>query len=454
MTRGATYEIAEWLAGLRDHDVPAATREAVRCAVLDTLGCGVYGHTTAWARATREWASRGSAGWASIWSPGGRGLRPADAALANGVAAHAFELDDYHHAKIHPGAAVIPAALALGEQVETSGMALFTAIVAGYEVMIRAALALDPVSARLRGWHLTGVTGPLGAAAAAASLLRLDAERTAWALGLAGTQGAGLFAFNADGSMSKRLHPGRAAHAGTLAAELAQAGFTGPTRLFEAKDGGFLRAFSEAPRIERLTANLGQVFHTDAISFKPYSCCGSVHAYIDAAFELRVRLGGPPHPSVRVRVGVSRVVDVQCGFPYEPSTVMHAQMSLRYCVAVALLDGAVSPPQFAPAKLEDPELVALARRIELVPDPELDRLYPEHFAGWVAVDGAGLATRADVLDPTGSPARPMDFKALGEKFRALVSRILPPEAIRRIEGAVAALEEIPARRLIGGLGSA
>jgi 2-methylcitrate dehydratase PrpD len=208
MTRGATYEIAEWLAGLRDHDVPDATREAVRCAVLDTLGCGVYGHTTAWARATREWASRGSAGWASIWSPGGRGLRPADAALANGVAAHAFELDDYHHAKIHPGAAVIPAALALGEQVETSGMALFTAIVAGYEVMIRAALALDPVSARLRGWHLTGVTGPLGAAAAAASLLRLDAERTAWALGLAGTQGAGLFAFNACQRPPKQSHPG------------------------------------------------------------------------------------------------------------------------------------------------------------------------------------------------------------------------------------------------------
>ena len=164
--------------------------------------------------------------------------------LVNGTAAHAFELDDFHNAKLHPGAVVIPAAFAVAEARGIGGARLETAIAAGYEVMIRTSLALDPSEGRLRGWHLTAICGTFGAAAAAAVLMGLDAERTAWALGLAGTQSGGLFAFNADGTMSKRLHPGRAAQAGIMAAELAELGFSGPTQIYEAEDGGFLWAYS------------------------------------------------------------------------------------------------------------------------------------------------------------------------------------------------------------------
>ncbi|MCW5605633.1 MAG: MmgE/PrpD family protein, partial [Burkholderiales bacterium] len=301
-----TREVASWVAHLRHADLPPRTREVVRCAILDTLGAGVYGYRTPWAGMLLEWArSGGGKAEATVWSEAAPALRAADAALVNATAAHAFELDDYHNAKLHPGATVIPAALAMAEKLGADGERLVTAIAAGYEVMIRTSLALNPAAARLRGWHLTGVCGPLGAAAACASLLQLGPEQTAWALGLAGTQGAGTWAFNADGAMSKRFHAGKAAHSGVMAAELAALGFTGPTQIYEFADGGILKAFSDASDPAPLTNDLGSRWHLDSTAVKPYSCCASAHAYIDAALELRRRLGAPWDAKRSVRVGLS-----------------------------------------------------------------------------------------------------------------------------------------------------
>src|SRR5215207_2179514 len=283
----ATRAVAQWVADLDYDQLPARTREVVKCQILDTLGCGVYGYQTPWAKMLLEWArAGGSKPEATVWGDATPSLRAADAALVNGTSSHAFELDDYHNAKLHPGAVVVPAALAMAEKLGSDGKTLVTAIAAGYEVMIRSSLALNPSAARLRGWHITGVSGPFGAAAACAVLMGLDAERTAWALGLAGTQGAGVWAFNADGAMSKRLHAGKAAHSGVLAAELAASGFTGPTQIYEFHDGGFLKAFSDESDPAPLTADLGEVYRLDTLSVKPYSCCGSTHSYIDAALEL------------------------------------------------------------------------------------------------------------------------------------------------------------------------
>jgi 2-methylcitrate dehydratase PrpD len=444
-TRGPTLALAQWIAELEYADLPERTRTVVRQALFDTVGCGVYGYETAWTRMLLEWTQAGGArGRARAWGAAQPGLRAADAALVNGTAVHAFELDDYHNAKLHPGAVVIPAALAVAEELDASGERLVTAIAAGYEIMIRSSLALNPAAARLRGWHLTGVCGPFGAAAACAVLLGFDTERTAWALGLAGTQGAGLWAFNADGAMSKRLHAGKASHSGVLAAELARAGFTGPTQIYEFHDGGFLKAYSDASDPAPLTQDLGRLWHLDALSVKPYACCGSTHAYVDAALKLRAGGGGKWDPATPVRVGVSKVVDVQCGFDYVPSTALNAQMSLRYVVAAALMDGEVLPQQFAEARLRDPALTALAARLELVPDPALDQLYPAHFAGWVEAHVNGEWMRADVLDPTGSTAAPVDAAGLVHKFAG----INPDLPAARIAEAAFAIERHSARELI------
>jgi len=456
---GLTRAVAAWVAGLRHAHLPPRTRTAVRAALLDTLGVGLYGRAKPWSEAVARWAQSGgtTAGEhrATRWGDRWPSLRAADAALVNGVAAHAYELDDYHNAKLHPGAVVVPAALALGEVLGASGAALEVAVAAGYEVMIRTGLALDPAAARLRGWHLTGVCGPLGAAAAGASLLGLDAERTAWALGLAGTQGAGLFAFNADGAMSKRFHAGRAAHAGVMAAELAGLGFTGPTQVYEAEDGGFLTAYSDVTHPERLTEGLGERFLLDATSFKPYSCCGSLHAHVDAARALPA-LTPAELGRRRVRAGVARVVDVQCGYDYAPGTELNAQMSLRYCVAVALLERQALPGQFTPEKMADPAVVGLAQRLEVVHDPALDALYPAHLVGWVEVertDGTGFE-RAYVLDPSGATTNPDREQALREKFRLLMADVLPAAAREALEADVLALEGTTARALAARLGAA
>lgn len=424
-----TRRVAEWVAALRYDALPPRAREVARHALLDTFGCGLYGYATPWATMLLEWTrAGGERADATVWGDAAPSLRASDAALVNGGSSHAFELDDYHNAKLHPGAVVVPAAVAMAEQTGADGRALLAAIVAGYEVMIRTSLALNPSAARLRGWHLTGVCGPQGAAAACAVLLGLDAERTAWALGLAGTQGGGLWAFNADGSMSKRLHAGLAAQSGVMAAELAARGYTGPTQIYEYGDGGMLKAYSDASDPAPLTHELGTVFHMIDTSIKPYSCCGSTHAYIDAALALRRRLGAPWDTARPVRVGTSRVVDVQCGFDYTPGTALNAQMSLRYTVAAALLDGQVLPPQFADARLADPALVDLAARLELVPDPALDDLYPAHFAGWVAARHGDTWERVDILDPTGSTACPLDASGITAKLRGMNPE-LPTDAL-------------------------
>ena len=440
-----TRDLAAWVSALKYDDLPQRTREVARIALLDTLGAGLYGFNTPWTQKLLSWVQRGGQGnEARTWNAGTVTLRSADAALVNGVAVHAFELDDYHNAKLHCGAAVIPAALAVAERLDSNGRDLLTAIVAGYEVMIRSSLALNPSAARLRGWHLTGVVGPFGAAAACAVLLKLNAEETAWALGLAGTQGAGLWAFNADGSMSKRLHPGKAAHSGVLAAELAQLGFSGPTSIYEFEDGGVLKAFSDHADKALLTRDLGCVYHIDNNSIKPYCCCGSTHAYIDAALALRKKLGAPWDTSRKVRVGTCKVVDVQCGFDYVPGSVLNAQMSLRYAVAVALLEGAALPAQFTDDKLCDPLIIAVAAAIELVADPELDKLYPKDFAGWVAVEHNGRFERIDILNPTGSIHAPINAAGITEKFRG----INPSLDTDAIAGVALAIEKHSARTLL------
>lgn len=415
-----TLELANWIANLEIDQLPARTREVVRFAILDTIGTGIYGYCTPWAQMVLAWVKRGNAtGEARVWGEAQPTLRTADAALVNGTAAHACEFDDTHYARLHGGAAVIPAAIAVAERLNCSGSELITAIAAGYEVMIRSSLALNPQATRLRGWHITGVCGTFGAAAACASLLKLDPEQTAWALGLAGTQSAGLWAFNADGTMSKRLHPGKAAHSGVLAAELAQLGFSGPTQIYETTDGGVLRAFSDDSDPAPLTKDLGRVYHLDKNSVKPYSSCGATHAYIDAALDLRRKLGAPWDEHRRVRAGVSKMTAMQCGADYVPGSSLNAQMSVRYTIAAALVDGEVLPVQFADDKLSFPTLVGLASRIELIPDPELDKYYPRNFAGWVAVEHDGKWMRVDILNATGSEDKPIDAAGVTEKFCSL-----------------------------------
>ena len=438
--RGITRELAAFVAGLRAGDVPAGTRAVLGKALVDALGCGLYGLATPWGRIMAGFAreQQGPAE-AALWGGGVR-VSALNSVLAGGTAIHSFDFDDHSRAKIHPGALVVPVALALAERQGTRGEVVLAAMAAGYETMNRVSQAANPGRARMRGWHLTGTTGTLAAAAAASVILGLDADTTASALGLAGTQSAGTWAFTADGGMSKRMHPGRSAQAGLMAALLAQRGFAGPRYILEAEDGGLLFGMSDAPRPAMLTEALGRRWHTDETCFKPHACCGSNHACIDAALELAREHGLRPGDIARIVAGVAGVVETQTGFEYRADSVLNAQMSLRYNIAVALCDGQAYLEQFTPQRIVEPEVVALARRVEIEIDPQIDRAYPEIYGGKVTLvtrDGRTLSRQVDYS--RGMPENPMSHEEIERKYLSLAAAAVGAEHAGRVLQAANAL---------------
>ena len=430
---GPTLALSDFITRLKLENIPGQTLEQVKAAFLDSLGCGLFGSTLEWSRKVNSLVREmGGKEEATLWADGFRGPA-ANVALGLGTMIHSFDFDDYHNAKLHPGAAVVPAAVTMAEREGSSGSDFLAALVAGYEAMIRISLATGPGASRRQGWHLTGTCGTFGAAAAAGKLLHLDTQGMASALGMAGTQSAGLWAFTADGSESKRFHPGRSAQSGIVAALLAKRGYRGPTQILEAKDGGFCRATSDSFNLDLLTANLGKKFEAEDVVLKPYSCCGSLHSTIDATRRLTREHRIEPKDVQRIRVHNSQVVNLQCGFQYEPMGPLQAQMSMQYCTAIALLDGHVLVDQFEEERLCEPRVLDLARRVEFVLDPEIDAIYPEKFAGKVEIvlkNGRSLWFRVDY--PKGSPENPMNAEEIQGKFKSLARTVKDQKSVASI----------------------
>jgi len=457
MAEGLTLRLATFVAGVRRAGVPAAVRSVLQAAVTDAVGCALFGLTTEAARIVHGFAAeQGGPPEATLWASDGARISAANAALFTGTAIHGFDFDDHHRAKLHLSAAVLPAALALAERERADGATLLAALAAGCEAMARISLAADPSAARMRGWHLTGTCGSFGAAAAACVILGADPAETASALGLAGTQSAGLWAFNADGAMTKRLHPGAAARAGITAALLARRGFEGPRMILEAADGGFLTAMSDTPRPEEIDRDLGTAWRTEAICFKPYCCCGSNHASIDAALALKAEHGFTAADVRSVTVGVSRVVERQTGFPYTPSTVLNAQMSIRHNVAVALIDSAALIEQFTPARMNDPLLNDLIARVNVAVDPDIDAVYPEKYAGIVTIDlwdGTRVSRRVD--HSKGMPENRMTAAELAQKFMSLATASVGAdsgdELLAHLRGVFDSSDNAALMRLLGNV---
>ena len=302
-----------------------------------------------------------------------------DAALANGAFAHALELDDDHRiAVLHPGAVVVPAALAACEAAAASGETFLRALLVGYEVSCRLGSVFRG-SQFYHGVHPTALCGVFGAAAAAAIAFRLDRDAFVRALGISGTQASGLTEWRADGSWIKRLHPGRAAQSGVLAARLAQEGFTGPSTIFEG-DGGFFAVFSFGEPFDPacMTRDLGTRHVALGTAIKPYPCCRFEHGAIDLALQAGregVVADDIEHVCVRIyRTGV-------LSYHPEPKNAVDAQFNVPYAVAVALLRGAVRLRDFTEEAIRDQDVLRLCGRIDVREDPEFTAKYPDEY--WV-----------------------------------------------------------------------
>ena len=220
--------------------------------------------------------------------------------------------------------------------------------------------------------------------------------------------------------MSKRIHPGRAAQAGITAALLAAKGFQGPRYILEAVDGSFLFTMSDTPRPWMITEGLGSRWHSDETCFKPHACCGSNHACVDAAIELAEQEHVDVADIERVIAGVAEVVRTQTGFQYRADSVLNAQMSLQYNVAVALHDRQAYLEQFTPQRIVDPAVCETARRVEIEVDAEIDRAYPEIYGGRLSLvlrNGRRLSKRIDYS--RGMPENPMSGEEIERKFSSL-----------------------------------
>ncbi len=425
--RSLSLELAEFLSSLHGRLGPAHIAAACNC-VIDTLGAIAYGAEQPWSQAAARYAlATGGEGASTVVGWDGSAT-PAMAAFANGAAAHAFELDDVHEEAVnHPGAVVVPAALAVAEELETSGLAFLEAVVVGYEAMGRAGLAVGPLSHMLAGFHPTSMSGVFGAAAAAAHLHGFDAARLNDAFGIGASLASGTMEFAASGGMAKRIHAGRAAEGGIMAASLAADGFEG------ARDGlagtyGFCRVFTDDPRPELLVRDLGQRWMIDEITVKPYAACSDVHAMIQATAELVAEHGLTAEQIDRIVVhGPTKAAELN---DMDGTTsVMAAQYSARFNIAAAVLADPADPGTYHPDRIADPALAALQAKVATtVPDPAFDATYAWKQGARVEITMTdGRVLERTVHGQRGSMHDPLSNAEIERKFHTLAGGRLDPE---------------------------
>ena len=416
----ASTALAEFALNLRYEDIPPQVLERAKVSLIDTVGASGFGAHLPWSRMVAAYAQRNSAaGEARILGTDLR-VRAPFAALANGAQAHAFELDSLCQPSVgvHPGASLTAPALAMAQELGASGRDMMTAFVAGFEVMYRIGDAARHTSEHL-GFHAPGLTGVFGAVVVAGRLLGLDARQMASALGIGGSMCSGLLEFSrSGGGMVKRLHLGRAAEGGVLAASLARDGFSGPERIFEGKFG-FLNVFARDADPPRLTAGLGSVWHTEKAMLKRYACHITAHVPVTAALELKARHGfaGADVASITV-AGQDKMVshhDIT-----EPGDLAMAQYSTPFCVAIALHRDPLDPRAFSEANLNDAAIRETCRNVSVVAIDASEQ--KNRFSSRVAVklkDGRTHELLAH--DFEGMPHRPLTAEALEAKFKRLTA---------------------------------
>ena len=446
-----TRALAEFAASLKYEDLPPDLVTLAKQCILDSLGCSVFGSDKPWSKSVARVVSR--LGQKASASAFGMGLKadPTGAALVNGTSAQGFELDDCHDQSMsHYGAGVVPTVLAMAEAFGPfSGKDIILATVVGYELGTRIGNTVSP-HAFNRGFHPCGLTSTFAAAATAGKLLKLDAEQFVSAIGLAGSQAAGLMA-SQYGAMAKRFHSGKACQNGILAAMSAQEGLTGVRNVLEAPYGGFCSTYAETYDLGYATNGLGTEFEMRHNGFKRYSSLASSQTSVDAlrAIIAEHRIKGAD--VAKVFIETTAMVHRHCGWPYVPAETITAQMNLPYTAAVTLLEGNAFIDQYTDEKLRDPTIIDLANRVEVVVAPDLDALGPHEMRAvrvTVTMKSGETFSHAQTYR-SGHWKNPMSDEVLRAKFRDLAGRVLAPEAVEEVEHIVSTLDDQaePAPRL-------
>lgn len=369
-----TTAVAEYIANSRQSELPADLTEFMKLAVLDALGCGILGATTPWSdviRATLR--STEQPGRSVLWGTPDQ-FSAANAAMFNGAAVHGYELDDVGPGS-HYGSVTVPVILALAEDgSRLSGTELLRAVVTGVEVAARIADGVGRVPHETCGFHGPGLFGAFAAMAAACHTLELDGSQCASAIGNVAQFTGGIMAVQ-HGGMGKRLLAGKAAHSGTVAAQLAAHGFTNAPTIFECGYGSFPSAFSggrDGFDLGKLINGLGDEFLSYRIRFKFFAARGPIHPALEILEALRSERTLTAEDVERIDIALPNGSFKAVGFPYVPTSVTSAQMNIQFCVATMLLEGDVFVEQFTEKRISDPEVLDLVSRIHVRHDPKLD----------------------------------------------------------------------------------
>ena len=423
------------------HLSPEVVWEAKR-RIADVIGAGLSGSTTPIGARMKDFATKNAkSGKALIWGMGSH-CSPAYAALVNGTMAFHLELDDVHRTShTHPGVTTIPAAIALAEEYGLRGKDLLVSVVLGYDAQIRVGLAVSPSIYVDRTYLAPGTLGVFGAAAVAAKLLGLDEKATAGALGTASYVGP-LAPFESFrlGAPAKDTIMGWANFSGLYAAELAAHGFGGPDTALEG-DYGFCKTVAQRYDMNRLYHELGRTFEILHTGIKPYACCRQHHTAIDAVLELKELYGLTPdqvkHVRHRTFVVGSRGTDKR------PLSIPAAKYSAPYTIAIALTFGQNQREQYAMDLIQDPSILALAARVDVEADMELEALYDEKWPSVVEIttnDGRVLTARRDL--PKGEPEHAISDQELKEKFLSLATDSVSAARAEDIWSAIFKLDEM------------
>lgn len=431
---GATRDIAEFSVKTSYEDLPAEVVHEAKRDIINVLAVGLYSaRDPSLQYLLSMFNEEGSRPRATIWGANARsGL--ANAALANGYTAHLEDYDDTHFPTVaHPTAPTLPAAMAIAEDRGASGRDLITAVALGVETVCRASLSVHPWHYDL-GWHITGTMGVFGGAIAAAKMLELDVDGTVAALGAAGTQAAGVR--EAFGTMTKPMHAGRAAQAGVVSALLAQKGFTAATTILEGRRG-VMEVMSTKHDLSRLTDGLGERWEIFNNGLKPYSCGVVSHPAIDAAIALHWNPDFGPANVESIEADVHPLVPELMG-RMDPNVGLAGKFSCAHCISVGLVDGAAYPAQFADAKVVDPVLTDLRRKVKFNVVESMGEDQVE--LRLTMKDGSVLTQRVE--HATGSPENPLSDERLEEKFMLLAGETLGEDGSKDLLGRLWRLEDL------------
>ena len=427
---GQTVKLAEYAVKLRGEDVPPDVLQRAKDCITDTVAVILFGAQFPWSKMLIAQAQRMGAGGKSAILGTGSKVTAVAAALAHGGMAHAFEQDNLTlpDSGAHPGAALLSSGLAIAQERGSSGRDLLTAFVTGAEVMIRIGRATKRTNEE-RGFHAPGTVGSFGGAVAGGKLMKFDLAKMTNALGIAASTSGGLleFARSNNGAMVKRLHLGRAAEGGVLAANLAADGFTGPTTVLEGR-AGFLKAFCNESDPSLLTAGLEKEFASSTILLKRFACHITAHCAVQAILEMRAKNAITGSDVASIQIDGSRRMSTVNNIP-KPPDILIGQFSIPFCVAVAMYRNAVDPYSFDDAATRDAAIMALASKVKMTAVPGQTEADVAANVTVTLKDGRVLNQR--VTEFLGTPAHPLTGNDLREKFRLLTQKY-PAQQMQRI----------------------